>query len=293
MDHIEARELLDLAAVEPGGLDRLMAGDTPTAHALAGHLAGCAACTEEFSRVRQSAAVLRDVIATQPSKELRARTLSLVAAVGRPRGGPADVPAPGAATAASGEVPLARVVEVPAERGRQSRGRGRPSIALLAAAAALVIVTAGATGFVVSASKDNVARQASLELEGLTEVAQWTARLDAQPDVQRVLLATQPAAAGGVVGSLVFSPSTHQLVVVADGLTEPQKGHEYRCWVEIGGSRQRLGRMYQSGALAYWVGDATVLANVPAGSRFGVSLVDVAGSGGAAPTVLSGTLQST
>jgi len=63
MDHAEARELLDLAAVEPGGLDRLVAGDTSTATALAGHLAGCPDCTEEFSRLRRTAAILRDVSA--------------------------------------------------------------------------------------------------------------------------------------------------------------------------------------------------------------------------------------
>ena len=50
--------------------------------------------------------------------------------------------------------------------------------------------------------------------------------------------------------------------------------------------------MYISGELAYWVGDATVLASVPAGSVFGVSLVDLASGGGSSPTVLSGTLQT-
>ncbi len=40
MDHEETREQLELAALEPGGLERLMAGDTPLAQAVAGHLAG-------------------------------------------------------------------------------------------------------------------------------------------------------------------------------------------------------------------------------------------------------------
>jgi len=43
MEHAEARELLEIAAVEPGGFARLVAGDTPDAVALAGHLAGCPA----------------------------------------------------------------------------------------------------------------------------------------------------------------------------------------------------------------------------------------------------------
>ena len=44
MDHNDVRELLEDAAVEPGGLERLMAGDTPNAALVAGHLAGCADC---------------------------------------------------------------------------------------------------------------------------------------------------------------------------------------------------------------------------------------------------------
>ena len=54
MDHEEVRELLEVAAVEPGGLDRLMAGDTPDAALVAGHLAGCAACAAELERLRRS-----------------------------------------------------------------------------------------------------------------------------------------------------------------------------------------------------------------------------------------------
>ena len=46
MDHEETREQLELAAVEPGGIDRLMAGDTATAQAVAAHVAGCPACAD-------------------------------------------------------------------------------------------------------------------------------------------------------------------------------------------------------------------------------------------------------
>ena len=40
MDHDATREQLELAAVEPGGLERLMAGDTVAAQAVAAHVAG-------------------------------------------------------------------------------------------------------------------------------------------------------------------------------------------------------------------------------------------------------------
>ena len=57
MDHDAVREQLELAAVEPDGLERLMAGDTPTAQAVAGHLAGCPACTRRARRACSARAV--------------------------------------------------------------------------------------------------------------------------------------------------------------------------------------------------------------------------------------------
>ena len=85
MDHDEALEALQLAAVEPGGLDRLMAGDTPQAAAIAGHLAGCEACTTELERLRRAVPLLRDVVRTTPPADLRERTLALVRERGLPR----------------------------------------------------------------------------------------------------------------------------------------------------------------------------------------------------------------
>ena len=49
MEHDEALERIEIAAAEPEGLERLMAGDTAEAAAVAGHLAGCAACTAELA----------------------------------------------------------------------------------------------------------------------------------------------------------------------------------------------------------------------------------------------------
>ena len=71
MDHEAVREQIELAAVEPDGLDRLMAGDTPTAQAVAGHLAGCPACTDELGRLQRSAALLRDDVRAMPPADLR------------------------------------------------------------------------------------------------------------------------------------------------------------------------------------------------------------------------------
>src|SRR4051812_21814620 len=97
MDHAEAREILELAAVEPDGLARLTAGDTPEAAALAGHLAGCAECTQEMARLRRVAGIVRGVVRTTPPPELRERTLAFVRAVGRDRSAAATAVGGGAA----------------------------------------------------------------------------------------------------------------------------------------------------------------------------------------------------
>ena len=86
MDHDEVLEQLELAAVEPDGLTRLMAGDTATAAAVAGHLAGCDPCASEFQRLSRAAPLLRDVVRTTPPADLRERTLAFVRQYGDPRG---------------------------------------------------------------------------------------------------------------------------------------------------------------------------------------------------------------
>ncbi|MEA2613286.1 MAG: hypothetical protein QOI52_1245, partial [Chloroflexota bacterium] len=97
MDHDEVLEQLELAAVEPDGLARLVAGDTATAAAVAGHLAGCESCSGEFQRLGRAAPLLREVVRTTPPGDLRERTLAYVREHGEPRGVAAS-----AAAAASG-----------------------------------------------------------------------------------------------------------------------------------------------------------------------------------------------
>jgi len=108
MEHAEARELLELAAVEPDGFDRLAAGDTADAAALAGHLAGCLECSLELERLRRSAAVIRDAVRTAPPPDLRERTLAFVAAVGVDRSA-----ASAAAVAGAGSVAAATPIQPP------------------------------------------------------------------------------------------------------------------------------------------------------------------------------------
>ena len=93
-----------------------------------------------------------------------------------------------------------------------------------------------------------------------------------------------------MAGSLVFSPATSELVVVATGLTPPPEGQEYRCWVEQNGDREGVGKMFFSDDLAYWIGPVSAVQGLVGDATFGVTLVDVSGAGGDPRDVLVGGL---
>jgi hypothetical protein len=67
-------------------------------------------------------------------------------------------------------------------------------------------------------------------------------------------------------------------VVVATGLTPPPVGQEYRCWVEEAGGRERVGKMFFSDGLAYWVGPVPAVQGLVGDATFGVSLVSIDGA---------------
>ncbi|MDQ3128795.1 MAG: anti-sigma factor, partial [Chloroflexota bacterium] len=165
--------------------------------------------------------------------------------------------------------PFARPTAAPA--------RTRPGRlpALVGLAAALIVAVAG-TGVVVNATRDADVRAQADQVEALGTVARWTVRVDGRPDVRRIALTSTSGAP--TTASLIFSPSTTELVVVADQLAPPPAGREYRCWLEVDGTRASIGKMYFGGDLAYWVGDVAELAGLGPGARFGVSLVELSGS---------------
>jgi hypothetical protein len=278
MEHEDVRAALELATVEPGGLDRLAAGDTGEAAAVAGHLAGCPGCMDELTRLRRADMLLRPVLATAAPPELRARTLAYVRAVGRERGVPA-VAAP--MPAAPAVAPAPDVAPVPRNRvaaPRMARRAAWPA----AVAAALVVGLAG--GLLVSGGR--AAPEAGDAAVAFTQVTREGAALLAAPDSARVVLAD---AAGVARGSVIVARSAGRMVAVAVDLPDPGPGREYRCWVEVGGTRTRLGTMWLTGSVAWWNGPAALPANLGPGSRFGVSLATV-GSGGAGEPVLTGGL---
>ena len=212
MNHADVRELLELAAVESGGLDRIAAGDTREAAAVAGHLAGCPACLEELERLRRSSGVIREfvveeAIADEPAvilpPELRERTLALIRQVGVARpvveraagvettdagsrfGGPIAVPDPDATG-----VVAAVTVAAGASRPRSIRpGRRTAWVASIAAAVVLsVVATSALTG---ARTPDRA---------GLADVVRWSSEMAAAPDARRIVLTA--------VRSRAISPSS-------------------------------------------------------------------------------------
>ena len=287
MDHDEAQALLELAAAEPDGFERLAAGDTPEAAALAGHLAGCSSCAAEVEVLGRVSTTLRSVIRELPRPELRSRTLAYVAATGRPRGAAMSVATTGrdaSAKPGAGAAPPSPADEGTAALARSGAAPQRswwPAIA----AAAVLVAALGLVGWRATDAALDAERHRS---EGLATVAQAAFRVGSQPDAQRVAL-TGTSGTGQEKGELSFSIASSELVVVADGLPTPPDGMEYRCWVERDGVRARIGRMYEGGGLSYWSGRSEKVASLVPGARFGVSLEPYDGGGSGEP-VLFGEL---
>jgi hypothetical protein len=261
-EHRDAREALELAAVEPGGLDRLEAGDTAEAAVVVAHLAGCPACLEEMARLRRADALLRPILFSAPDPGLRERTLAFVRATGVPR----------SASRSASRVPASRV---PAGRRRAPFGWAA------ALAAALVVGLLGGALIVRVATPDGNADPAV----AFDQVTRETTALIASGDSREVVLTGDP----GMGGTLILSPSAGRMVVSATGLGTPPRGSEYRCWVEVNGTRVALGAMWWAGDVAWWVGDVAIPAVIPPGVVYGVSLVEE-GAPGPGTVVLTGSL---
>lgn len=267
-DHRDVREVLELAAVEVGGLDRLEAGDTAQAAAVAGHLAGCPDCVEELARLHRTSALLRPILGGRPDPALRERTLAHVLALGVPRGAAAQAPLTPSAIGAAGPSPAGRPVPIASTR--------RHGMWPAAVAAALVV---GLAGGVLLAGDGPLGGPTgnSDPATALAIVARETAALVEAGGAREVALLD---AAGRPAGTLVLSPAQGRLVVTAAGLEEPGPGAAYRCWVEVGGRRTQLGTMWWAGGVAWWAGEVPLPLPLPPGARYGISLVGAAASPG-------------
>jgi hypothetical protein len=303
IEHSEARELLELAALEPDGFERLDAGDTPEAATLADHLAGCPSCAAEADRVRASAALVREYVIESPDPELRDRTLALIRQVGRrpavvASAGPAvmapaviataaPAPAEAATTRGDAPVPTSRIEPV-APTPLPVRRRSLRSVAWPVALVASVILAILGTATVVN-SRNAADLEANREAAGeLARLASWSLKVSAEPDSQQVSLISPSGSDAS--GTLLYSPTTTDLVVVARDLPAAPAGQEYRCWVTVDGSTRDIGLMEVGGGLAYWVGPVPGLDQLPAGTPFGVSLAAINGPISTDNPALSGTV---
>ncbi len=248
-----ALEALEVAAVEPRGLETLAEGCTPEDAAVVAHVAACAGCAAEAARLREIAALLRAGLAPVASADLRGRTLAYVHAVGRPRG--ADAVAAG-------------VVRTPASRGR------RLALAGLAMAA-VVAVAVGASALVATGV---VRSELAAERERSALLAEKSAialRLLDDPKAIRIPM----TGSGGASGVAVISPGGYARgfagAVVATNLPAAPAGSEYVCYVVIDGQRRLVGRMAEDGTMHAWAGPLDAFADARPGSvgEYGVLLV--------------------
>jgi anti-sigma factor RsiW len=289
MDHDAVRAALELAAVEPGGLDRLMAGDTPEAQAVAGHIAGCEACAAELGRIGRVSAVVRASMADVPSPDLKERTLAFVREKGVPRGA-AEAPAAAvpAAAAVAGSPPITSIAPAATAMPVPSSGGARPSVlGWVFAIAAAVVLSVTATTLIVGSRVDERLAAQDQALEDLAAVTTATIQVASEPDAERVALSSPSGTA--TTGTLLYSPSSTDTVVVATGLSEPTDGSEYHCWVEVDGARKPVGKMFFGGGIAYWVGPAPAVSGLSGTETFGVSLVGTDGELATPDPVLVGT----
>jgi hypothetical protein len=297
-DCAETRELLETAALERDGIERLEAGDTIAAARAAGHLAICPPCAEELRRLRRTAGALRAALEAGPPPALRERTLALVRAAGVERG----TAGPGAPLAANGPVvePTVSPVRDPVTTSGPATAPGQPVVAAaapgsasgraslppgpavvrqsrrsaapawLAAIAAVLIMGAFGAGAIVGLQAGPAAGPTAAPEPALARVTGTHARIMASADGVEVVL-LDPS--GVPRGLLAVAPSSGEMVAVAGGLGPAPAGATYRCWIEAEGRRTTLGTMYLAGDVGWWAGPVALKGPIAPGTRFGVSVV--------------------
>ena len=240
-----------------------MAGDTPDAIALAGHLAGCDGCTRSSAGCGASSS--RSARSSRPSPRpscAHGRWRSWPPSVGRertvgPRASP-PVPRPPSRSAAGGRH-LEPTLPMPTSHGptrTEPSARSRCSVPLRAAAAAVLASPPRAPP--PSPSPRSARRLTSPALgriDGLAEVRRGRRGLNAEPRAPHITLVDTARTRRPAIGSpRVLAGEPGDLVVVAAACPSRPPGREYRCWVTWTGIASALGKMYFTADIAYWVG---------------------------------------
>jgi len=284
LDHADVLEALDLAAVEPGGLTRLVVSPGPVGSAVVAHLAACDDCATELARLRRVDGLLRAGMGPGPTLELRERTLELIRGVGIERGEAIE-----RSEAAAGAVAAADAAAAVPIRLDERRRRG-PGFTLWAASlAAAAVIAVGGTALVVGSAAQRTIDAERAQNASAVAVAQSALGLVLDPTAIRIPMASPSGTATGLV---LVAPTDFKTAVVAAGLPEAPVGKQYACYVVIDGARVLVGRMAERGDVYAWTGTVDAFAGVAGSSigEYGVVLVPAGSESVDGTPVLSGSL---
>ena len=258
--HAGTLERLEEAALERGGIARLVSSDAD----VAAHLDACAACAAERDAWLRVGDALSDALASGRERAIASDALPVdLSRRTLDKGGGAGHAAP---AAAGRSAVRARPEPMPATVARL-RGRGG-RMWLLATAAVIAVLLGGTVVADLTHQRDQVAQQRDQAQQEARQLADLTSTLDAllqEPDHRLVAL----AATGTTVpeGTVVWGAQSGRLAVVTADLPQPPAGSEYRCWVERGGTRTAVGAMEFGAGLAYWAGWVDPASGDRAGQR--------------------------
>jgi Anti-sigma-K factor rskA len=280
MDHAEAHERIADLALEPGRLTALAASNAPEDAALLAHVSSCQDCEAEIAGWKETHDALTGALRRSGAQ----RSLD---ADGRASVEPIRAPAElrdGVLAAVRGDrekVVAAPPVPATAAPARVAR-RWSWGPALLGLAALLAVVVAGGAYRVQS---DRL-QAAQAEEAALATVTTALDRVMAS-DSPRIVALRRPD--GTAAGSIAWS--RRDIVVLTTALEEAPAGQEYRCWLETDGHRTPIGRMEYADEVSFWAASLDDWATIAIGpgTRFGVSLEAVGGTGGG-PAILVASL---
>jgi hypothetical protein len=226
MDHAEARALMADHFAMPADAASSEAATLRALAEMEAHVHGCPDCAAEYRSLRATAAALQLVIG--PPRAARERVLDNVVQLGRPR--------------ATGLTPSA-----PAAGGRGWWPLAVPRALAAAAMLALLAFVAGAFSITLLPRTDDSSQ--------LARAAMMMAELAREPTAHTMVLRD---ASGTPGGTLIYEPTSAQLVVFSEVLQQPASGR-YGCYVERAGERTWIGPMLFEADMAFWAGPVSQL----------------------------------
>ena len=218
--------------------------------------------------------LLRDVVRTTPPADLRERTLAFVRERGRSRAARPSRPPTAVRLDAGRPIPVAG--DAAGRRRRGPRRGDRSPVASCRGSRRSPPRSSSRSWrstLIVGARVDEQLAAQDRAIAGLEAVTSATLAITAEPDAERVV-ARLDGRLADATGRCCSRPSTTELVVVADGLTEPPDGPGVPLLAARRRDAQDVGKMFFADDLAFWVGDTPAVATISDGTTFGVSLTE-------------------